>query len=96
VGCAGIAQLDNYEGPVCELQKMYFIKRARGKGYGTQMIVRCMKRAKSLGYEKMYLETMPNMTDAQRLYQKSGFEYIEERMGDTGHYSCPVLMCRKL
>ena len=26
IGCAGIAQLENYEGNVCELQKMYFLK----------------------------------------------------------------------
>lgn len=27
IGCAGIAQLENYEGNVCELQKMYFLEK---------------------------------------------------------------------
>src|SRR5210317_1397535 len=38
VGGAGIAQLDNYDGNVCELQKMYFLPIARGKGLGSKLI----------------------------------------------------------
>ncbi|MCB0439056.1 MAG: GNAT family N-acetyltransferase, partial [Mangrovimonas sp.] len=30
IGGAGIAPLDNYDGNVCELQKMYFLPEARG------------------------------------------------------------------
>ena len=29
IGGAGIAQLDNYDGNVCELQKMYYLEKAR-------------------------------------------------------------------
>lgn len=29
IGCAGIAQLENYESNICELQKMYFLEEAR-------------------------------------------------------------------
>ena len=38
IGGAGIAQLENYEGPICELQKMYFLDEARGKGLGLSLI----------------------------------------------------------
>lgn len=96
IGCAGVAQLENYEGNVCELQKMYFLEEARGRGLGMQMIDRCLKRAKEFEFEKCYLETMPYMTDAQKLYKKSGFEYIDAPMGNTGHYSCPVWMLKTL
>ncbi|MEX0274687.1 MAG: GNAT family N-acetyltransferase [Flavobacteriaceae bacterium] len=96
IGGAGIAPLDNYQGNVCELQKMYFLKMARGRGLGTSMIRTCLQKAKEYGYEKCYLETMPYMEDAQRLYLKNGFEYIDGPMGDTGHYSCPVWMLKKL
>jgi putative acetyltransferase len=96
IGCAGVAQLDNYEGNVCELQKMYFLEEARGRGLGRKMIDICLDRAKEYGFEKCYLETMPYMKDAQMLYKKSGFEYIDAPMGDTGHFSCPVWMLKSL
>ncbi len=96
LGCAGIAQLQNYTGNVCELQKMYFLEEARGKGLGAQMIEVCIDRAKHYGYEKVYIETMPYMKAAQKLYTASGFEYIGERMGNTGHFSCPVFMLKSI
>ena len=96
IGCAGIAQLQNYEGNVCELQKMYFLEEARGKGLGSQMISVCLEKAKEFGFESCYLETMPYMKAAQKLYQKNGFDYIDTPMGNTGHYSCPVWMLKKL
>jgi len=92
IGGGGIAQLDNYDGNVCELQKMYFLPIARGRGLGTQMIDLCLKEAKKLGYEKCYLETMSYMEAAQKLYKRYGFEYLDGPMGDTGHYSCGVHM----
>jgi len=96
LGCAGVAQLDNYKGNVCELQKMYFLQEARGKGVGHKMINVCLDKAKEYGFDACYLETMPYMYAAQKLYKKMGFEYIDARMGDTGHYSCPVFMLKTL
>ncbi|MDC6364974.1 GNAT family N-acetyltransferase [Muricauda sp. AC10] len=96
IGCAGIAQLDNYEGNVCELQKMYFLEEARGRGLGSKLISVCLEKAKEFGFEGCYLETMPYMKAAQKLYQKNGFEYIEAPMGNTGHNACPVWMLKKL
>jgi len=96
IGCAGVAQLDNYNENVCELQKMYFLKQARGIGLGAKMIKVCLDKAKEYGFKKCYLETMPNMKAAQKLYIKNGFKYIEERLGNTGHYSCPVWMLKDL
>ena len=96
IGCAGVAQLENYDGNVCELQKMYFTEEARGRGLGSQMMNVCLNKAREYGFEKCYLETMPYMEDAQKLYKKTGFQYIEARMGDTGHYSCPVFMLIEL
>lgn len=92
IGGAGIAQLDNYEGNVCELQKMYFLSQARGRGLGTQMIDICLQKAKEFGYEKCYLETMDYMKAAQKLYKKYGFQYLDGPIGDTGHYACGVNM----
>ncbi len=96
IGCGGIAPLDNYEGNVCELQKMYLGKAARGRGLGYKMIAVCLNKAKEFKFEGCYLETMPNMDAAQKLYLKNGFEYIDSPMGCTGHTSCPVYMFKKL
>lgn len=95
-GGAGIAQLDNYDGNICELQKMYFMSEARGKGLGSVMMEKCLQFAKDVGFEKCYLETMPYMDDARKLYRKVGFEAIDGPMGDTGHYSCSVWMLKNL
>jgi len=95
-GGAGIKQLDNFEGNVCELQKMYFSPILRGKGIGQQLMDICLTKAKELGFEQCYLETMPYMTDAQKLYKKVGFNFIDKPMGDTGHYSCLVWMLKTL
>lgn len=96
IGCAGVAQLENYEGNCCELQKMYFLEEARGRGLGNKMIKRCLDKAREYGFEQCYLETMPYMKNAQKLYIKSGFEYIDAPMGNTGHFSCPVWMLKKI
>lgn len=96
LGCAGVAQLENYNGNVCELQKMYFLEEARGKGLGAQMMAVCLKKAQEYGFEQCYLETMPFMKAAQKLYKKSGFDYIDAPLGNTGHFSCPVWMLKTL
>jgi putative acetyltransferase len=96
VGGGGISQLDNFEGNTCELQKMYFLPIARGKGLGAKMIDRCLTKAKEFGYDQCYLETMPYMKAARKLYQKNGFTEIESPIGDTCHYSCDVWMIKHL
>ena len=96
IGGAGVSQLENGEAIICELQKMYFLPEARGLGLGTQMMEKCLQSAREFGFKKCYLETMPNMDDAQKLYQKVGFEYLCEPLGNTGHNSCPVWMIKNL
>ena len=96
IGSAGIAPLENEAETICELQKMYFLPETRGLGIGSQMMEKCLQAARDFGYEKCYLETMPFMLDAQKLYKKVGFEYICSPMGSTGHVSCPIWMLKEL
>ncbi|WP_369995815.1 GNAT family N-acetyltransferase [Winogradskyella sp.] len=96
IGGAGISPLDNYDGNVCELQKMYFMPEARGKGLGHKMMKKCLTFAKQAGFDQCYLETMPYMDAARKLYKKAGFYFIDQPMGDTGHYSCSVWMLKDL
>jgi len=95
-GGAGIKQLDNYKGNVCELQKMYFLPEARGIGLGKKMMDICLQKATSFGFEKCYLETLPYMEEARKLYRKVGFKDLDAPMGDTGHYSCNLWMLKDL
>ena len=96
LGGAGIAPLDNCEENICELQKMYFSPTIRGKGIGQKMIDTCINFAKQSSFDQCYIETMPYMKAAQKLYKKVGFKSISKPMGDTGHYSCNVWMIKDL
>ncbi|MFN3753547.1 GNAT family N-acetyltransferase [Flavobacterium sp.] len=96
VGGAGVSQLENSTENICELQKMYFLQETRGKGIGLQMIQKCLAKAVEFGYEKCYLETLPEMLAAQSLYKKMGFEYLCAPLGNTGHTTCPVWMIKEL
>ena len=96
LGGAGLAPLKDGAPNVCELQKMYFMPDARGKGKWKEMIHKCLSFARAQKFDLCYIETMPNMLDAQTLYKKVGFEYIQHPMGNTGHSSCLVWMTKSL
>lgn len=96
VGGVGFAELHGFKNTICELQKMYFLPIARGKGLGSKLIDFCLSKAKKQGFKQCYLETMPYMNAARALYAKNGFENLENPMGNTGHYSCNVWMLKNL
>ena len=96
IGCAGIAPLKNGDPEVCELQKMYFLPEARGRGIGSQMMDHCLNYAKEQGFKQCYLETLPYMKNAIKLYNRTGFENLQKPMGDTGHYNCSVWMIKSI
>lgn len=95
IGCGGIAPLESYAGNMCELQKMYVSSVHRGKGLATKILATCLDAARDFGFTGCYLETMPYMDAAQGLYKKSGFEYLKEPLGDTGHTACSVRMLKE-
>lgn len=96
VGGAGIAPLEKGDPEICELQKMYFLPEARGKGVGTKMMQSCLDFARAEGFTHCYIETLPFMESARKLYSRSGFMYLDKPMGDTGHYNCTMWMIKEL
>lgn len=96
IGGAGIAPLVGMELEVCELQKMYFLPEARGRGIGMEMMNQCLEFARKNGFEKCYIETLPSMENARRLYEKSGFIILPGPMGNTGHYNCSVFLLKDI
>ena len=96
VGGAGIGPLEGGPAGVCELKKMYLREHARGHGLGRRLMRHTLDAAREAGYERCYLETLEQMSDARRLYQLNGFVPLNEPMGNTGHCRCNGWFIKKL
>lgn len=97
VGGCGVKQIPNQEDEsLCELQRMYLSKEARGKKIGKTLIDKCIVKAKEFGFKKMYIESFPQMKSAISLYLKNGFYHIDYSIGNTGHDACDVKMLKDL
>lgn len=96
MGGGGYFHSDGLPEDTCELVKMYLLPASRGKKIGAAIILKSMEEAKKNGFNKMYLETMPELKQAISAYEKFGFEYLTGPMGNTGHHGCSVWMCKTL
>ena len=94
VAGVGIGKLLGLE-RVCELQKMYSIKKVRGEGISHELIKTALNYAKRY-YDRCYLETLPNMIAAQKFYEKYGFVRIDEALIKTEHFECDVRYIKDL
>jgi len=74
IGCIAMREI---EPGICEMKRLYLREAARGKGVGNQLIELVIRDAKSMGYEKMRLDTYPpKMGKAVDLYRSHGFYEI--------------------
>lgn len=96
IGGGGIYPTANLPEGTCELVKLYLSPKARGKGLGKLLVEKCIAAAKELGYKKIYLETMPELTIAIPMYEKLGFTYLPAAQGSSGHTGCDVWMIKEL
>ena len=96
VGGGGIYPTDGLPTETCELVKMYLLPHARGTGLGRTLIEKCLAFAKEAGYKQVYLESMPELKQALKVYAKYGFEYLKGPMGNSGHTGCSLWMLRSL
>ena len=94
VGGVGIGALKGAEG-ICELQKMYCLPEARGTGVARELMDEALKYAERF-YGQCYLETLDNMTAAQKFYESCGFRRIEEPVVQTEHFLCDVRYIRNI
>lgn len=95
VGGGGIFPSNGLPEDVCELVKMYLLPHVRGIGLGRKLIGQCIDFAKEAGYKKIYLETMPELKQALKTYEKFGFQYLNHAMGATGHFGCELWMIKE-
>ena len=96
VGGGGLFPTDGLPDDTCELAKMYLLPLARGKGLGRLLIEKIIEEAKNLGYKNIYLESMPELKQALKTYEKFGFNYLSGPMGNSGHFGCELWMVKNL
>lgn len=96
VGGGGIFPTEGLPPDTCELVKMYLLPEARGIGLGKRIIEKCLQTAKDNGFGKVYLESMPELKQAVKVYEKFGFTYLCSPMGNSGHFGCDLQMIKIL
>lgn len=66
------------------MKRLYVVEDARGLKLGDKLVKAIVAQAKTLSYRGIRLDTLPDMTAAQRLYRRHGFVEIEP------YYDTPI------
>jgi putative acetyltransferase len=96
LGGCGIFPTAGLPEKTCELVKLYLAPTARGTGLGKSLMLKAMDWAKQTGYEQVYLETMPELSNAVSMYEKLGYNRLPKSLGNSGHDGCSIWMLKTL
>lgn len=95
-GGVGIFPTKGLPPDTCELVKMYLVPEARGIGLGKSLIEKALAHAREAGFKHVYIETMPELGQAMKVYERFGFEYLDRQLGESGHFGCAIWMLKTL
>jgi putative acetyltransferase len=70
------------EALTCELKRLYVHPSGRGLGLGQALYQHAETFARSVGYERIWLDSSRRFTQARRLYERNGFVLLEELDND--------------
>jgi GNAT superfamily N-acetyltransferase len=73
VGCGGVRMLDADR---AEVKHLYLRDRARGRGWGRELLAELEARAVGLGARVVVLDTNATLEAAQGLYRSSGYAEV--------------------
>ena len=73
IGCVALRAL---QADTCEMKRLYVDSVHRGNGAGRALVQGVIAEARSIGYQRMVLDTLPSMQGAHRLYRTLGFREI--------------------
>jgi putative acetyltransferase len=74
---AGTIALRRLNDRAGEVKRLYLRPAFRGRGLGRYLLENMVDRARAMGYEAIYADTLPGMTEALSLYARFGFEQVE-------------------
>ena|ERR1700722_229247 len=72
-GCGALRRLSQ---EICEMKRLYVRPEFRDHGIGRALTLALISAAREIGYRAMRLDTLPEMRQAQKLYQQLGFREI--------------------